>query len=171
METAITVVILVGLLLISVVGLAQFSMSAQATVADSSRLMQERVAERSRTSVAPVSAVTVAPGSSIQVTLKNSGSTKLADFSHWDVILQYSDGVNTQIMWYPYGTGVNQWTVSGIYQSTSPLVPEVVDPGIFNPGEEMVLTVNVSPSVAAGTSNSAVIDTPNGITASTVFTY
>jgi archaeal flagellar protein FlaF len=171
METAITVVILIGLLIISVVGLAQFSMSTQATIADSSRLMQERVTEISRTSIAALSATTIAPGDSIQFTLKNSGSTKLADFEHWDVILQYSDGLNTQIKWYPYGTGTNQWTVSGIYQSTSPSVPEVIDPGIFNPGEEMVLTVNVSPSVGLGTLNLAVIDTPNGVTASTVFTY
>jgi hypothetical protein len=46
----------------------------------------------------------------------------------------------------------------------------VIEPGIFDPGEEIVITVKVSPSVGAGTTNLAVIATPNGITASTVFT-
>lgn len=171
METAITTVILIALLIVSVVGLSQFALSAQATVADSSRQMQERVGERARTSITPLSANTTALGDSVQLTLKNAGSTKLADFDQWDVILQYSDGTNQQIRWYPNGAGLNQWQVTGIYQSTSPSVPEVVDPSIFDPGEEMVITVSVSPTVAASTTNLATVATPNGITASTVFTH
>jgi len=171
METAITAIILITLLIISVVGLAQFAMSAQATIADSSRTMQERVGERARTSITSLSANTIAPGDSVQVTLKNDGSTKLADFDQWDVILQYSDGATQQIRWYPNGTGANEWQVTGIYQSTSPSVPEAVDPGIFDPGEEMVMTISVSPSVGTSTTNIATVATPNGIAASTVFTY
>ncbi len=171
METVITTVILVCLLLLAVVGLAQYTMSAQATIADSSRVMQERVGERSRTDIASISAAVSPMGDQVQVTLKNSGSTKLADYFHWDVILQYSDGVNSQIKWYPYGAGQNQWSVSGIYQSISPLVPEAYEIGIFDPGEYIVATVNITPTVGIGTSNLAVVGTPNGITASTVFTH
>jgi archaellum component FlaF (FlaF/FlaG flagellin family) len=168
MESIVATVIIITLLIVSVLGLTQVAMSTQATLSDSSRLMQERVSERTRTGVSSVAAVT--SGDFVTVTLKNTGSTKLADYDKWDVILQYSDVSSSQVKWYPYGTGVNQWKVAGIYQTTSPAVAELADPGILNPGEEMVVTVNVSPNVKTGSTNLAVIGTPNGITASAVFT-
>jgi hypothetical protein len=46
----------------------------------------------------------------------------------------------------------------------------VIEPGIFNPGEEMAITIKVSPKVGADSTNLAVIATPNGIIATRVFT-
>ncbi|MBI3915148.1 MAG: hypothetical protein HY327_13305 [Chloroflexi bacterium] len=169
MESAITAIIVIGILILAVAGLSSFALSSQAAISESNREMQARLGERTQTNLSPVSAVTTPAGDYAQITLKNSGNSKLMDFAQWDVILQYSDGTNTQIKWYAYGSGVNQWSQQ-IYQTTTPPTAEVFEPGILNPGEEIVITVNVSPPIGTGTTNLATMATPNGITASAVFT-
>jgi archaeal flagellar protein FlaF len=169
METAITALIVIGVMVLSIVSLSDRSLTAQAVISDSTRLMQERAGERMRTSLTPLSVATTAQGDVVQLTFRNSGSTKLADFDKWDVILQYSDGLNPQVKWYPYGSDVNQWTQQ-IYQVASTLSAEGVEPGILNPGEEVVISVSVSPAIGTGTTNMVTINTPNGVRASTVFT-
>jgi hypothetical protein len=170
METVITTIIIVGVLVLAIVGLAQSSLSAQTSIAQSSGAMQERAGDRARTNLLSLYGRTTPLGDYVELTLRNSGSTKLSNFNQWDVVLQYSDGASTQVKWYPYGSAVNQWNQQ-IYLTASPPVAEVFEPGIFNPGEEMVITVGVSPKVGTGTTNIAVVATPNGITASTVYTH
>ncbi len=170
METAITGLIIIGLLILVVVGLTLSAITTQATIADASRAMQERAGERARTNLSPLSATTSGGGNAVYFTVKNIGTTKLTDFDKWDVILQYSDGASNYVSWYPYGSGANQWNTQ-IYQVASPPVAETFDLGIFNPGEEMVITVTVSPSVGGSTINLATVATPNGISASMVFTH
>lgn len=169
METAITSAILIAVLILAVVGLSSHVFSTQAAISDASIAMQEREGQRLRTGLASLGVATSAPGDSVQITLRNSGSIKVADFQNWDVILQYSDGTNTLTSWYSYGSGVNQWQEQ-IFTTTNPPSPEVIEPGIFNPGEEMVVTVNVSPPVGTGTTNLVAVSTPNGVTTSEVFT-
>jgi len=173
METAITSLIVVALIVLTLVGLSQAALTAQANIAASSGQMQERLGERARTNINALSAQALpadAAGASVQVTLKNTGSVKLASFDQWDVILQSNDGTKTQARWYPFGNSANQWQET-IFQSAAALTPEVIEPGILDPGEEMIVTINVSPAVALGTTNLAIITTPNGISASTVFTH
>jgi len=116
--------------------------------------------------------VTTDGGNRVDITLRNSGNVKLADFSQWDVILQYTDfGATPRLGWFTYSSGAGapgQWT-KDIYQIATSS-PEVFDPGILNPGEEMVIKVQVNYTVGSGTTNRAAIATPNGITASAVFT-
>jgi archaellum component FlaF (FlaF/FlaG flagellin family) len=173
METVISTLIVIALLILAIVGLSQVAMSSQASIAESAGLMQERTGDRARTNVTSLSAQTTpvdGTTDAVQITLKNSGSTKLSDFDQWDVILQYTDGTsNPVVQWYPTGNGTNQWNET-IYLNASSQTAEVIEPGIFNPGEEMIVTIDVTPIVGAGSTNLAVISTPNGITASTVFT-
>jgi hypothetical protein len=173
METVVSALIVIALLILAIVGLAQVSISSQASIAQSAGLMQERTGDRARTNITSLGAQTsVLDGTTdaVQITLKNSGSTKLSDWAQWDVILQYTNATNNPtVKWYPAGDGSNQWSAT-IYSNASTQNPEVIEPDIFDPGEEMVITVKVSPSVGEGTANLAVIATPNGITASTVFT-
>lgn len=170
MESAITALIVIGILILAVVGLSSYALSTQAAVSESNREMQARLGERTQTNLAPLTAVTTPLGDYVQITLKNSGNSKLMDFAQWDVILQYSDGTDTQIKWFGYGSDVNQWSEQ-IYQTTTPPTAEAFEPGILNPGEQVVITVRVSPAVGAGTTNLATIATPNGITASVIFTH
>ena len=170
METAITALIVISLLVLSVLMITERSLSAQATFSESLRQAQAGIEERSRTGITPIKAETLAGGATISITLKNTGNAKLADFGRWDVILEYdTGGGNWQTRWYSYAASspANQWTVAGIYLNAA---AEVFEPNIFNPGEEMVIQVSVSPVVGSPTTNRATIATPNGISASTVFT-
>lgn len=167
METAITALIVIGILILAVLGLSEHSLTAQATLAEASRLLEERVGDRARTDLTPLAATTTVLGDYVQVTLKNSGDTKLADFDQWDVILQYTDELGGyHVAWYAYPT---DWTQQ-LFQTVTPPAAEVFESGIFNPGEEIMLQVRVSPSVGTGTTNLATVGTPNGITATAVFT-
>jgi len=170
METIITGLIIASLLLLVGLTLAEAFLSSQDAILESWREMEERLGERARTDLSPGGAQTISSGSVVEVTLRNEGDTKLADFDQWDVILQYYDsGGHYYTEWYPFGSGQNEWDVWDIFLE-APTVHEVFDVDILNPGEEVVIWVSVLPQVGAGTTNLATIATPNGITASTVFT-
>jgi len=108
----------------------------------------------------------------LEVTLKNTGQTKLADFAKWDVIVQYhDDSGNARSTWLPYTNGTlgdNQWQVAEIQLNGA---AEVIEPGVLNPGEEINIKAQLNPEVGAGTTNVVVIATPNGIPVETYFTY
>ena len=167
METAFSGLIVIGVMILSIVGLSERSFSTQAHLNEVSRLELERSGDRARTSLMPLTSASSPFGDSLSLTFKNAGATRLAQFDRWDVILQYTDGGgNYHVNWYASGTG---WTPQ-IYQSVSPPMPERFDPGILNPGEILLIQVNLSPPAGAGTINLATVGTPSGITASTVFT-
>jgi hypothetical protein len=46
---------------------------------------------------------------------------------------------------------------------------EVFDPGVLNPGEQMMIKTTLDPSVGDNTTNMVVISTPSGVTCSTYF--
>lgn len=167
METVITAVIMISLLVLLVFGLSQQLLVSQAQITDSSRVMQERLGDRLRTNLTPADASVTPLGDYVNVIVKNTGSTKLADFQQWDVLLQYTDAGNgKQANWYAYST---QWNYQ-ILQNMSPSTPEVIEPGILNPGEYLLVQVQVAPSIGISTTNQATIATPNGVVATTVFT-
>lgn len=164
METAITALIVIGVLILSVLGLTERSMSAQATISEATRALETRIENRVRTSLTPIGASST--GGTVEVIVKNTGSTRLTDFDKWDVILDYTDGGGGfNAGWYAYST---KWSKQ-IYQVAKTTL-EVFDPGILNPGEEVVIQINVLPWVGTGTTNRATITAPNGIGATTVFT-
>ena len=168
METVVSALIIIGILILVVFGAAYYLLNAQAAISDSSRVMQARLNDRARTGLTTVSATTNVSGDYVQVILQNTGTTKQADLKNWDVILQYTDiNAAPQIYWYLYAT---QWNAQ-IYQSISPPQLEVIEPGILNPGEYLVLQINTTPVVGTGTTNLAVVTTPNGVTVQAVFTH
>ena len=167
MENAITGLIVITVLLLAILTLSYSFLSSQDTILESWREMEERLGERARTDISALEARTYDPGSTVEIILRNEGNTKLADFDQWDVILQYQSG---DAQWYPNGSGANTWGW-GIYLDYSESTGEIFDKDILNPGEEMVIQIWVSPSVGQPTTNTAIIATPNGISASTFFTY
>jgi hypothetical protein len=168
METAITGLIVITVLLLAILTLSHSFLSSQDAILGSWQEMEERMGERARTDISPLGATTNPVGDVVEVTLKNEGDTKLADFDRWDVILQYGSG---SVQWYPYGAGRNKWGES-IYLDASEGTEEIFDPDILNPGEEIVIQVwlPLTDTVPVGT-HLATIATPNGISASTVFTH
>ena len=167
METAIAALIILTVVLSGVLTLTHAYLSSQDTILESWREMEERRGERARTDLSPVGATVDAGGATVTVILENEGDTKLADFDQWDVIVQYYRASGEYLVeWLPYveGTepGNNQWAVNKIY--------EAYETGILNPGEEMVVRIRLNPPVGPATTNLVTVATPNGISASTVFT-
>lgn len=164
METVIPASIVVALVLLAALTISERALTAQEAVSETWREVQERVGERARTDISPAGAETTNGGARVEITLRNDGDTKLADFDRWDVILQYESG---DVRWYPYDSGLELWEVEGIYSEGA---GEVFDPDILNPGEEIVIWVHTLLNPAPAGIHRAIIATPNGITASTVFT-
>ena len=112
-----------------------------------------------------------ADGSTIDVTLANTGHEKIREFSQMDVILHYytpAGGGTLKIVWISYTEettpGDNEWTITGIS-------PDNINPGIFDPDEEMTILIKVSGSpVKVGSENNWLqITTPNGVSTSKYF--
>jgi hypothetical protein len=175
METALAALIILTVVLYGAVTVIHDYLSAQDAIMTSWREMEERLGERARTDISPLGAETQSAGAIVEVILRNEGDTKLADFDQWDVIVQYYRASGQYLInWLPYteveSPGDNEWTVAGIYLSASEATPEVYEPGILNPGEEMVIRMKVKPPVGPATTNLATIATPNGVSATAVFT-
>jgi len=173
METAIVSIICIVLLVIGGMTMSQGFLSS----VDTTTLGLETVSERDegimRTDLSTLSA-TLPATNRVEVALRNSGQTKLSDFARWDVIVQYYDSGGTYyVKWLPYTENVtlgdNQWRKRGIYLNSENLTAEVFEPGILNPGEELVIEAKVSPATGVGTNNLIVTSTPSGIPASIAF--
>ncbi len=125
-----------------------------------------------RTELTPVStSVSLAAGADpLEVVLENTGQTKIADFEKWDIIVQYFDeGGNYRVQWLPYVPGTTdpyEWDVGWIKLNGQ---AEVFEPGVLNPGEQIMLKTSLDPSVGVNTTNMVVISTPSGVTCSTYF--
>ena len=172
METAIVSLICIALVVFGGMTMSQGFL----TSVDSTTIGLEEMGQRNekimRTELSPVTA-SQPVANRVNVTLENSGQTKLADFDKWDVIVQYyDDGGSYYVKWLPYTEGTlgdNEWEKVGIYLDAGDETPEVFEPNVLNPGEEIKIRAQLNPSVGAGTTNLVVISTPNGIPASISF--
>lgn len=181
MESALATLILISLLLFAVLTLSHSYLDTQNALIVAEQEMQTRMADQGRTDLAVVQTQVKNAGAIIEVTLRNTGDVKLADFNRWDVIVEYyqdSDDPDDPDTYYirrlAYSPDIlndNQWQVAGIYANTAALAPEVFDPGILNPGEELIVQMSVLPPVGPDTTNRATVGVANGVTASTYFTW
>ncbi len=169
METAIVSIICVALIAFGGMTMSRGFM----TSIDTSTAEMEAVSQRNetimRTEIIPQSA-TLPAANTLEITVENSGQTRLADFDKWDIIVQYYDGTGTyHITWLPYTEDTledNEWEVAWIRYSGA---AEVFEPNVLNPKEQMLIRAQLNPAVGAGTTNMAVVATPSGVTASTYF--
>lgn len=108
-------------------------------------------------------------GGILFVSLKNTGSTKIGDFTYMDIIVTYQNesGINKTV-WIPYQKDEslyeNRWIKSDIH-------PDLINPGIFDPGEEMKLQVRMDESdpIRNSSINWLLVAAPNGVKASRYF--
>lgn len=172
METAIIALICIALIVLGGMTLAQGFMSSLDSSSAGLEEMSARAEDIMRTELTALDA-TQPSADRLEVTLRNSGQTKLAGFASWDVIVQYYDTDGSyQVGWLPYvdGTpGSNEWSKKMIYLDWGGGIAEAFEPGILNPGEEVVIEVGLYPSVGGDTTNLIVVTTPNGIPASATF--
>lgn len=173
MDTVIAALVVMSLLLFGGLGLAYQYLNTQETLLFAWQAMERRFEEHAHTDLAALGAETQSGGTVVEVTMRNEGEVKLADFSQWDVIVQYQASGGSVVNWLPYEEGLpagNEWSVSGIYVDAETLTAEAYDPDLLNPDEELVLTLRLQPAVQSGSVNRVVVVTPAGIGATSVFT-
>ena len=150
--------------------LTQASLSSASDMSLAWDKMVERSGERSRTDLTLLTADLQGSGSDIDISIRNSGQTALADFSMWDAVIRYyetSDNLDLKVLWLPYTTEAQpangQWTVTGIYMDADTLEAEVYEPGVFNPGEQMIIRLTIIPAIPAETDNLVKLAAGNGV--------
>ncbi len=172
MENAIVSLICIALMIFGGMTMSQDFLSTMDKTSASLGELGIRAEDIMRTELLPISA-SQPSADLLEVTLRNSGQTKIGDFEKWDVVVQYHDTDSTYyVVWIPYTAGDpgnNEWTKKGIYLDAGSETAEVFEPGILNPGEEIIFEAKVNPSVGEGTTNLVVISTPNGTQTSIVF--
>ncbi len=162
METSIATLIILTVVLFGVLTMTQVYLSAQDTILESWREMEERLGDRARTQISAVGAETKDLGFTVEVTLRNEGDTKLADFDQWDVILQYNGADSEEhVEWCQYASGTGCWWSKGVISGD-------FEPGILNPDEQVQITI--IPTEEITPAGRAIIATPNGISTSKDFT-
>ena len=136
--------------------------------------LEKRSERRAATKIAGDSDLSMQAVPLIKLTLTNEGDVPIGQFADWDVIFvtQLSSALSVSYLTYTSSTSPveNQWAVLGIYLNAASSTPEIANPGIFDPGEQMVVLANPSPAHGGNTYGRAIFVTPNGATASvTVF--
>jgi hypothetical protein len=172
--------LILGLITVAVIlgAMAAFSgsyIAPQGTLSDSHKLLRQRTGDMARTQLTSVSLSVTTGGARVDWRVRNSGASDLRDFPRWDMIIRYHGSTTTalKVQRLTYTTSnppsAGQWTVTNIYRDTSNSA-EVYDPGIVNPTEEFAVLSAVSPSIAAGSSDSITAAAPNGVSLSVGFT-
>lgn len=171
--------ILSGLIILLIFLLATFTLTsrffnAQEVVRDAWQEAETRLDEQDRTLLLPLRTSVMSNGSVVEVVYRNAGSTRMIQFETWDVILQYAteDAQQYVIQWLPEdATAIaNSWKVQGIYQDAVNLIPEFYEAEILNPGEEIMLQLQLAAPIGHGQPVLVVVMTGNGAAVSTQVT-
>jgi hypothetical protein len=172
MSNAIVTVIMTALMLAGVSILAQGSFTAVSDLSESWKDMEGRSSALSRTDISALTVSYATP--TLDVTLVNTGGEALRDFGKWDVVAQYYETDGTYQTTYltfttATTTGDNEWRMEGIYLDASANTAEAHQPQILDPGEELVISLSMTPTADTSANNVIVIGTPNGVTVSKPF--
>lgn len=168
METVLVSLVTIGLIIVSTLTMLTNSFQMATMLSESWKEMEAKASSIMRTHI-----VTVPPlsytGGNIVLTVQNEGATNLDDFSSWDVIANYQTGAVKYIVYTEgYPPTSNKWTVAGIYLPSGG--PEVFDPGILNPSEEMKTELCLSPEISENETVRITISAPNGVTSQCLIT-
>ena len=173
MQVAIPYMMTALLMIVVVFGLGTDMVRIFDDVTGSWRVLQDRSDRQVDTRISGPIGLSLSATSTLQITLTNDGDAALGRFSDWDVIFEVQKVPGLGISYLRYTTSTSpatgEWTAKGIYLNAASSTPEIIDPGVFNPGEEMVVLANPSPSVTGNTYNRAIFSTPNGVAAKTIF--
>ena len=172
MSTVITTLVMIAMLLTTGLAMAQSSLTSMDYMAECWKETESSAQEISRTDISILDAQTA--GGFVEVLIDNSGSIHIAQFPNWDVLVHYYDDNGDYYIVqaeYVEGTtpGDNQWSVVGIYTDDTLGQEEIFEPGILNPGEVMLLRVNLLPTPYGGTMCWVTVSTPGGVTTSVQF--
>ena len=157
-----------GLLILSVIFTGMITtfrsnLFGNVLVGNATKEAAQLLGERNRTEISINSITTGDGGCDLTVVLKDTGSTSMSDFSHMDVIVQFTEGMNAaRRLTY---TGDSGSPGQGEWASTLIATSDKFEPGIFNPGETMTVTAKLSLPKTGDRAGQVTIGTPNGIVA------
>ncbi|MFH1646267.1 MAG: hypothetical protein ABID71_01055 [Chloroflexota bacterium] len=164
MATLVVSIIVIVMIVAGGITLSQGILTSADTTALSVEEISVREGEIMRTGVDTLRAAYLSWADRLRLTVANTGQTRLAGFDKWDIIVHYYDGTGTyHTGWFPYTTGVlgdNEWKKAGIYLNGP---AESFEPGIVNPGEQIVILARLNPLPGDATGISVTVATPNGI--------
>ncbi|MBN1368568.1 MAG: hypothetical protein JW967_11645 [Dehalococcoidales bacterium] len=168
MENIFVSVISLALIIISTVTMTFSTMKSTSELADSIKQMEAQSSIKSRTDINAIPPEQYL-GGIIDIIIVNEGQTNLGSFPDWDAIVQYEDGSGNYLTYTTsYPPGENQWTVEGLYLSNGD--PEIFNPNILDPGEQMTVSIELNPDLGTGESASFSISTPYGVKSRTYVT-
>lgn len=128
---------------------------------DLGKVSQERARSAINISSAAVAGSNPGVSTDLTVSIDNTGSQSVANFSQMDVIVQYTDSADNEVRQFlaynAGGIGNNQWT-----QGVPGVTPDVLNPGMWDSDETLNIDMRVSLDIKAGTSAVIVVGTPQG---------
>jgi hypothetical protein len=164
MVVAIVTIICIAMIVVGGMTLSQGILTTADTSAVSVESISVREGEIMRTDLYVTRAEQLTWSDYFRATVRNTGQTKLASYDKWDVILSYIEGGgSTYSRWLPYTAstpGNNEWQKARLGLN-GPL--EFFEPGILNPGEEMVILAKLDPAISSNATGDITFTTPNGV--------
>jgi hypothetical protein len=163
MATILVSIICIAMIVVGGITLSHGILTSTDTAALSVDEISVREGEIARTRLDILRAEYLSWADLLRVTVENSGQTKLAAFDKWDFIVNYNDGGSFRTVWLPNttaGPDDNEWQKAKIGLD-GPL--EYFEPGILNPGEELVALAGLDPVPGDNTTGELTVVSPNGI--------
>jgi hypothetical protein len=165
MAAAIVTIICIAMIVVGGMTLSQGILTTTDSTALSVESISVKEGEMMRTDIEVLRATQLSWGDDLRVTVKNNGQIKLASFDKWDLIVTYAAENGTiHSTWMPYTTNAtppgNEWYKARIGLN-GPF--EYFEPGILNPGEEMVILAHLDPLPGSTATGDISLTTPNGI--------
>ncbi len=160
------IMVIASFLLASVIMFGTFltmSTTQSQSLKDLGQISKAKVGSTISITSASVTASVTGSNTDLTLSVDNTGSQSVADFSQMDLIVQYTDSSDQQVQTYlaynASGLGDNQWTnpVSGI-------TPDTFNPRMWDPDETFTINLRVAPDVKSGTSAVVVVSSPKAAT-------
>ena len=161
METILVSIVCMALIVVSTVTMTASTFQSANKLAESWKAMERLTSDIRRTEIDVIPPVDY-HGGIMDLTVVNEGQVNLQDFANWDVIVQYPSGAGQYLAFaHDWPPGELDWAIRAIYTSDGDA--EVFDPGILNPGEKAVVSLNLIPELAAGETCKLTVATGNGV--------
>ena len=160
MDTSIGGILIISVLLASVLLLSRATNVSDLTRGAAIKEANRLAGERARTDLNFVQFTNIT--SKVDIDVKNVGNTSISSFAQIDYIILYTkteDGGTLAVerMEYVPGSSAN-----GTWDVIPAISPDTFQPGIWDPGETMPLSGNVSGVPLSGTAVDVWVSTPNG---------
>jgi hypothetical protein len=162
MESVLVCFVSISLMIVSMVTITMTTVHSASKLSDTWRASEERVNEIRRTAISSYSPDDY-QGGLLELTVKNEGQVNITDFGRWDLLVE-KPGANATYLTYSasYPPGVNQWAIKGFYITSNN--PEVFDLNVLNPGERIIIGVNLLPGINEGETVRVTVSTADGVT-------